>query len=72
MMVEVSLPKLVLEFLKGLKLMDWMMELAMQKVKVLEVLWEQDQMSLMICKEKMQLIFKQARLQSLLKLQSNH
>jgi len=44
-MVEVFLPKLVLEFLKGLKLMDWMMELAMQKVKELEVLWEQGQMS---------------------------
>jgi len=35
--------------------MDWMMELVMQMVKVLEVLWEQDQMSLMVRKEKKQI-----------------
>jgi hypothetical protein len=54
MMEEVFLQKLLSEFLKRLKLMDWMMELVMQMVKVLEVLWELGQMSWMIYMEKTQ------------------
>ena len=52
--------------------MDWMMELVMRMVKVVEMLWEQGQMSFMVRKEKKQNLFKQARQQSLLRLPSNY